>query len=79
MIDGAYRLTNVACEFLDKRRPYYLGPSLYGMPNAPFPPQLQKGDRVRRYSQFTGTIADTLRYLRKTNQFGRRERLRSQH
>lgn len=57
----------------------YLGPSLYGMLNAPFPPQLRKGDRVRRYSQFTGTIADTLRYLRKTNQFGRRERLRSQH
>jgi ubiquinone/menaquinone biosynthesis C-methylase UbiE len=76
---AAYRLADVACEFLDRRKPYYLGPSLYGMLNAPLPPQLRKGDRVRRYSQFTGTIADALRYLRKKNQFGRREQLLAQH
>jgi ubiquinone/menaquinone biosynthesis C-methylase UbiE len=75
----AHRLADVACEFLDKRKPYYLGPSLYGMLHAPFPAQLRKGERVRRYSQFTGTIADFLRYLRKTNQFGRREQLHAQH
>jgi acetylserotonin N-methyltransferase len=75
----AHRLAEVACEYLDKRKPYYLGPSLYGMLNAPFPPQLRKGERIRRYSEFTGTIADTLRYLRKTNQFGRREQLHAQH
>ena len=74
-----HRLAEVACEYLDKRKPYYLGPSLYGMLNAPFPPQLRKGEPIRRYSQFTGTIADTLRYLRKTNQFGRREQLHAQH
>lgn len=74
-----HRLAEVACEYLDKRKPYYLGPSLYGMLNAPFPPQLREGEPIRRYSQFTGTIADTLRYLRKTNQFGRREQLQAQH
>jgi O-methyltransferase domain len=75
----AHRLADVACEFLDKRKPYYLGPSLYGMLDAPFPPQLRKGERIRRYSQFTGTLADSLRYLRKANQFGRREQLQAQH
>ena len=79
-LDGAaYRLADVACEFLDRRKPYYLGPSMYGMLTAPFPPQLRKGERVRRYSQFTGTIADAWRYLRKKNQFGRREQLLAQH
>jgi ubiquinone/menaquinone biosynthesis C-methylase UbiE len=77
--DGTYRLDDVACEFLDKRKPYYLGPSLYGMLNTPLPPQLRYADPVRRYSQFTGTLADWLRYLRKTNQFGRREQLQAQH
>jgi ubiquinone/menaquinone biosynthesis C-methylase UbiE len=76
---GAYRLTDVAREFLDRRQPYYLGPSLYGMLHAPLPPQLRTGEPVRRYSQFTGTLTDTLRYLRKKNQFGRREQLASQH
>jgi acetylserotonin N-methyltransferase len=75
----AYRLADVAREFLDKRKPYYLGPSLYGMLTAPIPPQLRKAEPIRRYSQFTGTLADSLRYLRKTNQFGRREQLLAQH
>lgn len=76
---AAYRLADVACEYLDKRTPYYLGPSLYGMLGARFPPQLRKGEPVRRYSQFTGTLADAWRYLRKKNQFGRREQLLAQH
>ena len=70
---------DVGREYLDKRRPYYLGPSLYGMLNAPLPPQLRKGQPVRRYSEFTGTIRDVVRYLRKGNQFGRAEQLMAQH
>jgi ubiquinone/menaquinone biosynthesis C-methylase UbiE len=76
---GAYALEPVAREYLDRRAPLYIGPSLYGMLKAPFPPQLRKGDPIRRYSRFTGTLRDWFRYIRKANQFGRREQLFSQH
>jgi ubiquinone/menaquinone biosynthesis C-methylase UbiE len=72
-------LAGAAREYLDRRRPYYLGGVIYGMLHAPLPPQLQKGQAVRRYSTFTGTLRDALRYLRKPNQFGRPEQLRGQH
>jgi acetylserotonin N-methyltransferase len=49
------------------------------MLRAPLPPQLVKGQPVRRYSRFTGTIRDAIRYVRKPNQFGRPEQLGEQH
>jgi len=78
-VGGAYALGDVAREYLDRRAPFYIGPSLYGMLTAPLPPQLRKGDRIRRYSRFTGTVRDWIRYIRKPNQFGRREQLLAQH
>jgi hypothetical protein len=76
---ASYVLSDVAREYLDRRRPYYLGSSLYGMLAAPLPPQLCKGQAVRRYSRFTGTWRDFVRYLRRKNQFGRRAQLTAQH
>ena len=78
-VEGGFALEAVAHEYLDRREPYYLGPSLYGALRAPLPPQLLKGQAVRRYSQFTGTVRDFLRYVRKKNQFGRIEQLLAQH
>ena len=74
-----FQLASVAREFLDRRAPYYLGPSLYGMLRAPLPPQLLKGQPVRRYSTFTGSLRGWIRYVLKPNQFGRRAALLSQH
>jgi acetylserotonin N-methyltransferase len=78
-IGGAYALDPVAREYLDRRGSYYLGGILYGMLNAPLPPQLKKGEPIRRYSRFTGTLRDRIRYWRKSNQMGRPEQLRVQH
>jgi ubiquinone/menaquinone biosynthesis C-methylase UbiE len=74
-----FSLACVAREYLDRRSPFYVGGSLYGMLQTLLPPQLRKGQPVRRYSRFTGTMADRIRYWRKPNQFGRQEQLASQH
>jgi hypothetical protein len=75
-----FQPSDVAREYLDRRRPYYLGPSLYGTLMAPLPPQLTKGQAIRRYSRFTHSLRDRLRYLRgKPQQFGRPEQLAAQH
>lgn len=74
-----FQLSSVAREFLDRRAPYYLGPSLYATLRAPLPPQLLKGQPVRRYSTFTGSVRGWIRYVLKPNQFGRRAQLLSQH
>jgi ubiquinone/menaquinone biosynthesis C-methylase UbiE len=77
--DRTYRLAEVASDFLDRRKMFYLGPSLWATLHAPVPAQLRKGDEVRRYSRFTGTLRDSWRYLRRPNQFGRCEQLSAQH
>lgn len=78
--DGV-RLTPMAREYLDRRSPFYLGPSLYGGLSADLPAQLGKGQPRRRYSLFTYSLRDRLRYLRrrKPQQFGRPEQLAAQH
>jgi SAM-dependent methyltransferase len=78
-VGDGYRLGDVARDFLDRRKPFYIGPSLYGMLAAPLPPQLCKGQAIRHYSRFTGTVRDWIRYMRKPNQFGRRQQLAGQH
>jgi SAM-dependent methyltransferase len=78
-VGESYSLEPVGREYLDRRRIYYAGGVLYGALRAPLPPQLRKGEPIRRYSRFTGTLRDTLRYWRKANQMGRPEQLRAQH
>jgi hypothetical protein len=68
-----------AREYLDRRSPFYVGPSLYGMLNAPLPKRLQSGQRVRRFSKATHSLWDRIRFLRSRNQWGRPERLLVQH
>jgi hypothetical protein len=75
----SYRLGDVCREYLDRRSPYYVGVSLYGMLKLPFPKRLRKGETVRRYSQTTGTLWDRLRNLKKRNRTGSAERLLQQH
>jgi SAM-dependent methyltransferase len=74
-----YVLGGTAREYLDRRRPFYVGQSLYGNLNAALPPRLQKGQRVRRFSQVTHSLWDRLRFRRSRNQWGRPERLLVQH
>src|SRR6185369_12216871 len=70
---SGYRLNPIGREYLDRRGVFYIGPALYGMLRAPLPPQLVKGQPVRRYSRYTGTLRSWWRYLRLPNQFGRPE------
>jgi len=76
---NGYRLGEVCREYLDRRSPYYVGISLYGMLKARIPRRLQKGEKVRRFSHATGSLWDRLRYLKSRNQWGRPERLLQQH
>jgi 3-hydroxy-5-methyl-1-naphthoate 3-O-methyltransferase len=74
------RLAAVARDYLDRRGPFYLGPVLYGGLAAPLPPRLSKDESPRRYSRFTYSWRDHLRYRwGKPQQFGRPEQLAAQH
>jgi SAM-dependent methyltransferase len=72
-------LGQTAREYLDRRRPFYVGVSLYGMLDAPLPRRMRKGERVRRFSKATHSLWDRLRFVRSRNQWGRPERLLVQH
>ena len=79
--DGnGYRLSATAREYLDRRSPYYVGPSLYGVFKDRLPARMQKGEQARRYSKTTSSLLYWLRYLTKVTKWGRRsERLEMQH
>jgi acetylserotonin N-methyltransferase len=74
-----FSLGPIAREYLDRRQPFYVGVSLYGMLETPLPRRLEKGTGVRRFSKATHSLWDRLRFLRRRNQWGRPERLLVQH
>lgn len=76
--DG-YRLDDVGRNYLDRRGPYYVGESLFGMFDKEIPKRLTKSGTTRHYSKTIGSFWYKLKSLRSKYPMGGIKRLGIQH
>jgi len=77
--DGRYALTEVAREYLDSRRPFYIGPALFARLTASLPQAFSKGYRPPRLSDVMRDRLESASPGRDPYTFGHREQLSVQH
>lgn len=74
-----YKLHEVGIHYLDKRSPYYVGESLFGMFDKEIPKRLKRSSTTRHYSKAIGSLWYKLKSLRSKYPMGGIKRLTIQH